>query len=114
MKLEMLGHAGVLWSAALRSYQSPKDWDEVLSYNACVMMGLSKIPDEFFEEYEKLEGEERHALYEMLLNANLPTLYVSNLHSALTLFCNKLNMFDLLCICCVHQNPFVTKLMEWN
>ena len=59
---------------ALQSYQSPKDWEKVLSYNACVMMGLSKIPDEFFEEHEKLEGEERYALNKMLLTSNLPTL----------------------------------------
>ena len=60
--------------SALQSYQSPKDWDEVLSYNACVMMGLSKLPDEFFEEYEKLERKERQALNKMLFEANLPTL----------------------------------------
>ena len=58
----------------LRSYRSPKYWDEVLSYNACVMMGLSKLPDEFFEEYEKLEGKERQALNRMLFDANLPAL----------------------------------------
>ena len=52
--------------SALQSYRSPKDWDEVLSYNACVMMGLSKIPDEFFEEYEKLDGEERRTLNAMV------------------------------------------------
>ena len=40
---------------ALECYRSPKEWDETLSYNAYVMMGLSKLPDEFFEEYEKLE-----------------------------------------------------------
>ena len=60
--------------SALESYQSPKYWDEVLSYNACVMLGLSKVPDEFFEEFEKLDGEERHALNRMLLVANLPSL----------------------------------------
>ena len=62
--------------AALWSYQSPKYWNEVLSYNACVMLGLSKVPDEFFEEFEKLEKKERLVLYKMLLVANLPTFYV--------------------------------------
>ena len=62
---------------ALQSYQGPKYWDEVLSYNACVMMGLSKLPDEFFEEYGKLEPmEKRLVLNRMLLAANLPILYV--------------------------------------
>ena len=60
----------------IRVYQSPKDWEAVLSYNACVMMELSKIPDEFFEEYEKLEGKEQQVLNKMLLAANLPILYV--------------------------------------
>ena len=59
---------------ALESYRSPKDWDEVLSYNVCVMMGLSNIPDEFFEEYEKLKGKEQYVLNKMLLAANLPIL----------------------------------------
>ena len=48
--------------SALQSYQSPKYWEEVLSYNECVMRGLSKIPDEFFEEYEKLEKKEQQVL----------------------------------------------------
>ena len=60
--------------ATLGSYQSPKDWEKVLSYNACRMKGLSKIPDEFFEEFEELDGEEQQALNRMLLVANLPTL----------------------------------------
>ena len=47
---------GDIVEIALKSYQSPKEWDEVLSYNVCMMKGLSKIPDEFFEEYEKLGG----------------------------------------------------------
>ena len=59
---------------ALRSYRSPKDWDETLSYNLCVMMGLSKVPDEFFEEFEKLGGKERLVLNRMLLVANIPSL----------------------------------------
>ena len=58
----------------LRSYGDSKDWDEVLSYNVCVMMGLSKLPDEFFEEYEKLEKDERKTL-----NAMLHTTYFIDL-----------------------------------
>ena len=61
---------------ALRSYQSPKHWDEVLSYNVCMMKGLSKIPGEFFEEHEKLDEDERLVLSEILGDANLPSIYV--------------------------------------
>ena len=61
--------------SALRFYRSPKDWEEVLSYNVCMMKGLSKIPDEFFEEHGKLEPmEKRLVLNRMLLVANLPAL----------------------------------------
>ena len=60
--------------SALGFYRRPKEWDEVLSYNACVMMGLSKLPDEFFEECEKLERKERQALNKMLFDASLPIL----------------------------------------
>ena len=55
----MLGHARILWSLYYGPIGDSKDWDEVLSYNACIMIGLSKIPDEFFEEYEKLEDDEQ-------------------------------------------------------
>ena len=65
-----------IMEGALRSYQGPKYWEEVLSYNACVMVGLSKLPDEFFEEYEKLDEEEQYTLYEILKDANLPILNV--------------------------------------
>ena len=61
---------------ALQSYRTPKDWNEVVSYDAYVMLGLSRLPDEFFEEFEKLDGEEQHVLNMMLLAANLPALYV--------------------------------------
>ena len=70
----MLRHAGCIMEFALGFYRSPKDWDEVLSYNVCVMMGLSKMPDEFFEEYGKLEGKERQTLNKMLFKADLPNL----------------------------------------
>ena len=58
----------------LRSYQSPKYWNEVLSYNECVMMGLSKLPDEFFEEYEKLEKKERQLLNRMIISSQSSNL----------------------------------------
>ena len=72
----MLGNAGVLWNMHYSPIEVLNIGMEVLSYNACVMMGLSKIPDEFFEEYEKLDEEERRALHEILVDANLPSLYV--------------------------------------
>ena len=38
------------------------------------MKGLSKLPDEFFEEYGKLDRGEQFGLYELLGNADLPSL----------------------------------------
>ena len=63
--------------SALEFYRDSKYWDEVLSYKECVMIGLSKLPDEIFEEYEKLTGGEQYRLDMMFLAANLPSLYVS-------------------------------------
>ena len=74
-KTRMTGACRSFMNYALQFYRSPKEWDEVLSYNECVMMGLSKFPDEAFEKYEKLEEEEREALYDMTFDANLPNLY---------------------------------------
>ena len=51
---------------ALESYRGPKGWDEVLSYDACRMKGWSKLPDEFFEEYKKLDRDEQFELYDLL------------------------------------------------
>jgi hypothetical protein len=62
---------------ALRDIRESTDWDKVVSYNECVMTGLSKLPDEFFEGYAMLKFGGRIALNSMLLKANLPTLPVS-------------------------------------
>ena len=51
---------------ALRPSLDPKDWDETLAQNECVMKGLSKLPDVFFEEYVGLGEEERYALNGMI------------------------------------------------
>ena len=67
------GHWGCMnvMRTSLEFYQGPKYWEEVLSYNVYMMKGLSKIPDEFFEEFGKLKGKEDQALNRMLFNANL-------------------------------------------
>ena len=55
--------------SALRPSQDPKGWDETLAHNECVMRGLSKLPDVFFEEYVGLKRKERDVLERMIYNS---------------------------------------------
>ena len=57
---------------ALGSFRDSTGWDTVSSYNVCMMTGLSKFPDEFFETYAGLD--ELDSLNAMLHGANLPSL----------------------------------------
>lgn len=60
--------------STLKELQGSILWDKVVTYNEYMMKGLSKLPDEFFEAYAKLNKEERNQLHDMLRGANLPTL----------------------------------------
>ena len=68
------GGCRISMQSALESYGNPKDWKKVLSHTVCVMVGLSKLPDEFFEEYGKLDETEWFALNTMLYKAEFPVL----------------------------------------
>ena len=59
---------------ALLNFRESTSWDDVLSYNACVMTEFSKLSDEFFEEYGELRIQERYMLQEMLQKTNFPKL----------------------------------------
>ena len=59
---------------ALLDFRESTRWDDVLSYNACVMTEFSKLPDEFFEEYGELRIQEWYMLQEMLQKINFPKL----------------------------------------
>lgn len=58
----------------LRDFRDSTDWRDVLSFNLCAMRGLSRVPDEFFEEYAKLTGREQFALSNILRKAHLPVV----------------------------------------
>lgn len=60
---------------ALLEFQEYADWDGVALSNACVMKGLSKLSDEFFEEYTRLGKMEQIRLNGMLRNVGLPRLF---------------------------------------
>ena len=59
---------------ALRVFRVSTDWDKAMAYNKCVMTELTKLSDEFFEEYATLQNAGYWALNVMLLKANLPLL----------------------------------------
>ena len=59
---------------ALQDFEESTDWDGVALHNACMMRGLSKLSDEFFEEYTSLEQMERTRLSKMLRQVDLPRL----------------------------------------
>ena len=59
---------------ALKDFRVSTDWDKVVSYNTCVMTELSKLPDEFFEDFRSLGKDGWVMLDEMLQEANLPVL----------------------------------------
>ena len=50
------------------------DWNKVVTYNACAMKVLSRLSNEFFDEYANLKSNERSELNDKLEKANLPTL----------------------------------------
>lgn len=60
--------------SALLNFRESADWDDIVSYNVCIMRELSKVPDEFFEEYERLLSREQTLLNSMLQKAGLPIL----------------------------------------
>ena len=59
---------------ALFTFRESTYWDDIVSYNVCIMRKLSTVPDEFFEEYEGLSFRERTLLNSMLKKADLPIL----------------------------------------
>ena len=48
--------------------------EEVLYFNVCAMRGLSRVLDEFFEEYVKLTRREQFTLCNILRKAHLPVV----------------------------------------
>ena len=60
--------------SALLNFRESTYWDDIVSYNVCIMRELSTVPDEFFEEYEGLYESERSVLNSILKRAGLPIL----------------------------------------
>lgn len=74
LRIEAKAYGGCVSSiaSALKDFRGSVDWDKVFSYNDCAMTGFSMLPDEFYDEFLKLDVRELLVLHPMLRKSDLP------------------------------------------